>query len=490
MVFSEMAICLGVVLIGVELTVPCFERLELHLIVFRPLLHGRKDGIYHCGLWHEEHGEESEKRVWVWVCLCHRVYWVCRGLCYLCGGLPFGALEIVLDLVCKPYSSASHECAWVQTHVFGDRRDQVNLIVRQPDFDLWVFGWGASHRSFVPCFVIQLQCTTKGPKFGQQTQNILMTLSEIILAYLSRQKTPMGLAQIMADCGIDYQAGRQVLGDLLQQGVVSRPRRGVYEIVQKTSKEATTKDYKYDFTPPKPYQAPITFGTLFDAQGVLRRLRRSLRASTPEAFADAIGISLNVLKTWEAENTFSLDVILSASRRKKISLDWLLHGDHAEPGASTKDEPEQWSGIPVYSSAQAGGLVAYEVDPHAYDHVPVSPSAIGARNEQVFGLRVRGHSMYPYYLPGDVAICSADRSARVGQDVVLIRHGLGESTLKRLEHWEGQTAVLRPLHPRYRSQVVQIDPEDRLYPVIGLWRVPAEAEAWEWDKDVPEEKKK
>lgn len=310
----------------------------------------------------------------------------------------------------------------------------------------------------------------------------MKTGEAVVQDWIANQPRPVTPHEVKENTGLPDGSVRSYLKRLSDTGKIIRIGKGLYGVPVDRKGIATNIA--------APVSAPRTLGTLFDAQGVLRRLRRSLRASTPEAFSDALGISLNVLKTWEAENTFSLDVILSASRREKISLDWLLHGDHAEPGTSTKAEPEQWHGIPVYSSAQAGGLVAYEIDPHAYDHVPVHPSAIGARNEHVFGLRVQGHSMYPYYLPGDIAICSADRSARVGQDVVLIRHGLGESTLKRLEHWEGQTAVLRPLHPRFRSQVVEIDPEDRLYPVIGLWRVPAEAEPWAWDKNEPEQPKK
>jgi SOS-response transcriptional repressor LexA len=112
----------------------------------------------------------------------------------------------------------------------------------------------------------------------------------------------------------------------------------------------------------------------------------------------------------------------------------------------------------------------------------------------VFGIQVRGKSMMPYYLPGDTVVCSADRTARVGQDVVLIRHGLSEATLKRLDHFEPGKAVLRPLNASYRSTLVEISPEDRLYPVIGLWRIPPEPVAWAWElgekAEAAEKKKK
>lgn len=68
-----------------------------------------------------------------------------------------------------------------------------------------------------------------------------------------------------------------------------------------------------------------------------------------------------------------------------------------------------------------------------------------------FGLMVRGDSMYPEYLDGDIVIVQQADDAESGKDVVAYVNGY-EATLKRMYKYENGNIELRAINPQYESK--------------------------------------
>ncbi|NCU27157.1 S24 family peptidase, partial [Candidatus Nomurabacteria bacterium] len=83
---------------------------------------------------------------------------------------------------------------------------------------------------------------------------------------------------------------------------------------------------------------------------------------------------------------------------------------------------------------------------------------------EYFGLVVRGDSMYPEYLDGDIIIVQQSECADSGKDVVAYVNGY-EATLKRLYKYENGSIELRAVNPAYESKKFSIE-EVKSKPVV------------------------
>jgi repressor LexA len=102
--------------------------------------------------------------------------------------------------------------------------------------------------------------------------------------------------------------------------------------------------------------------------------------------------------------------------------------------------------VPLLGSVQAGALT--EAIEHAEDHLVVRARGSAA----LFALRVRGDSMVPDLLPGDVIVVRRQPTAEHGDLVVALVDG--DATVKRLHVVRGH-AELHASNPRYAPIVVE-----------------------------------
>lgn len=110
--------------------------------------------------------------------------------------------------------------------------------------------------------------------------------------------------------------------------------------------------------------------------------------------------------------------------------------------------------IPVLGSIPAG--VPIEAIENILDWEELDPREYNPTH-QYFGLMVKGDSMYPRYLEGDIVICQAADDVESGKDVVAYVNGY-DATLKTLYKREDGSVELRAVNVNHPPRVYKSDP--------------------------------
>ena len=113
---------------------------------------------------------------------------------------------------------------------------------------------------------------------------------------------------------------------------------------------------------------------------------------------------------------------------------------NVEPAAG-----QELNRVPVISWVAAGHWDEARDEFHPGDADEWIASEV--RGENIFAVRVKGDSMEPEFLEGDIIIVMPRVKPDPG-DYVIVRNEEGEATLKQLKQY-GQTQVLHPLNPKY-----------------------------------------
>jgi len=124
--------------------------------------------------------------------------------------------------------------------------------------------------------------------------------------------------------------------------------------------------------------------------------------------------------------------------------------------------------VPILGRIAAGAPLLAEENREGA--LPLDPSWVGGRGDDVFGLRVRGESMInAHIVEGDLVLVRRQDHAHPGDIVVALVDG--EATVKRFAR-EGHAVLLRPEHPTMAPIVVREGEKDLriLGKVVGLVR--------------------
>jgi repressor LexA len=131
--------------------------------------------------------------------------------------------------------------------------------------------------------------------------------------------------------------------------------------------------------------------------------------------------------------------------------------------------PKTTREIPILGRIAAGApLLAEENRDGA---IPLDPTWLGGRSEDVFSLRVHGESMInAHIVEGDLVLVRRQEHAQPGDIVVALVDG--EATVKRFARGDAHAVVLRPEHPTMAPIVVREGEQDLriLGKVVGLVR--------------------
>ena len=131
-------------------------------------------------------------------------------------------------------------------------------------------------------------------------------------------------------------------------------------------------------------------------------------------------------------------------------------------------KPPSTHEVPILGRIAAGApLLAEENRDGA---LPLDPSWVGGRGDDVFGLRVRGESMInAHIVEGDLVLVRRQDHAHPGDIVVALVDG--EATVKRFAR-DGHAVLLRPEHPTMAPIVVREGEKDLriIGKVVGLVR--------------------
>jgi repressor LexA len=130
--------------------------------------------------------------------------------------------------------------------------------------------------------------------------------------------------------------------------------------------------------------------------------------------------------------------------------------------------PSRTREVPILGRIAAGAPILAEENRDGT--LPLDPTWLGGRGDDVFGLRVRGESMInAHIVEGDLVLVRRQDHAQPGDIVVALVDG--EATVKRFAR-EAHAVLLRPEHPTMGPIVIREGEKDLriIGKVVGLVR--------------------
>lgn len=169
----------------------------------------------------------------------------------------------------------------------------------------------------------------------------------------------------------------------------------------------------------------------------LRELRKS-RRMTQNDIAKLVGIGQSGYSFWENGRSKIDDASLKKlAEFYGVTVDYLLGGDGAPPNTTKR--------IPVLGSVPAGIPLEAIEDIVDWEEIPQS---MCNGSKEYFALEVKGDSMWPEYLPGDVVIIRKSPTCETGDDCVVYINGY-DATLKQVKLGEDGSLTIIPRNQNY-----------------------------------------
>ena len=175
----------------------------------------------------------------------------------------------------------------------------------------------------------------------------------------------------------------------------------------------------------------------------LKELREEAHVSQAQ-LARAIGVSQSTVGMWESGRSVpEYKTLLRVADYFDVSVDYL----------SAKSSVRDISSngivrIPVLGSVPAGIPIEAIEDVVDWEDIPATMCRGG---KEYFALKVKGDSMWPDYLPGDVVICQKTPKCDNGAVCVVYVNGY-DATLKEVRLGEDGSVTLRPRNQNYAPQ--------------------------------------
>lgn len=166
---------------------------------------------------------------------------------------------------------------------------------------------------------------------------------------------------------------------------------------------------------------------------------RKAAGMTQSEVAKIVGITQNGYSYWEnGKAKIDNESLAKLSRLFGVSIDYLIGADDALAGKSLR--------IPVLGSVPAGVPLEAIEDILDWEELPQSMAAGG---KEYFALEVKGDSMWPDYLPGDVVIVRRQPTCDNGEDCVVYVNGY-DATLKQVRlNAEDHSLTIVPRNQSY-----------------------------------------
>lgn len=164
--------------------------------------------------------------------------------------------------------------------------------------------------------------------------------------------------------------------------------------------------------------------------------------------AKELSIAQNTLSQYElGKRQIDNELLYKLADYFGVSIDYLLGRDDA---VTKNIAPAKMSHrgvkIPVLGSVPAGVPIEAIEEVIDYEEIPEEWTAGG---KEFFGLVVKGDSMYPEYLDGDVLIVRRQSECETGDDCIVYVNGDYEATFKRVERTADGSLRIKPINPVY-----------------------------------------
>lgn len=185
---------------------------------------------------------------------------------------------------------------------------------------------------------------------------------------------------------------------------------------------------------------------------------RAQKKLTQSELADILKVPYQSIGQWErsARNP-KLGTLQKIADALDVDINWLIHGktlkqrDQAmkdyvtQRFKSIETHPDGIIRVPVYGVIPAG-IPMSAIEVLDYVEMPIDRHTIG---KEFFALKIKGYSMFPNYLDGDVVIFQKQDSCDFEKDCAVMVNG-DDATFKRVER-KTNGVMLKPLNPAYET---------------------------------------
>lgn len=161
----------------------------------------------------------------------------------------------------------------------------------------------------------------------------------------------------------------------------------------------------------------------------LKKCRKDMSLSQKE-FGQKIGVAESTVSLYESNKRFpDADTLKKISALFEVSLDYLLGN---APAKAVQQKPTgRGVRIPVLGRVVAG--IPIEAVEEILDYEEITPEL--AASGEFFALKIRGHSMEPRMMEGDVVIVRRQDDVESGDVAIVLVNG-NEATVKRVKKQE------------------------------------------------------
>lgn len=181
------------------------------------------------------------------------------------------------------------------------------------------------------------------------------------------------------------------------------------------------------------------------------------REMTQSDLADALKVARSNISKYENNlMTPSMESLNKMSTLFHVSLDYLLDKEDTDTKRTTPIR------VPVHSVVPAG--VPLEALEDVVDWEELNPEEFSPNHDYI-GLIVRGDSMYPRYLEGDIVIVRIQPDCESGQDAVVYINGY-DATLKTVYKHSNNRIELRPVNNNHPPKIY--GPESEPITILGV----------------------
>lgn len=180
----------------------------------------------------------------------------------------------------------------------------------------------------------------------------------------------------------------------------------------------------------------------------LKKCRKD-RSLSQKEFGQKIGVAESTVSLYESNKRFpDADTLKKISALFEVSLDYLLGNEPAK--AAQPKTTGRGVRIPVLGRVVAG--IPIEAVEEILDYEEITPEL--AATGEFFALKIRGHSMEPRMMEGDVVIVRRQDDVESGDVAIVLVNG-NEATVKRVKKQEdGITLIANNIsvyEPHYYS---------------------------------------
>ena len=180
-----------------------------------------------------------------------------------------------------------------------------------------------------------------------------------------------------------------------------------------------------------------------EIKDILSQRRKELNL-TMKQVADKVGVSEGTISRWESGKIADMrrDKIMAYAQALNISPAIIMGWDNVD-SSSTIENTRAGKRIPVLGSVAAG--IPIDAIEDVLDWEDISEDM--AKTGEFFGLRIKGDSMQPRIVEGDVVIVRQQSDADSG-DVVIVQVNGDKATCKRLAKYSSGISLIS-FNPAY-----------------------------------------